>query len=142
MTINMCMNKYLVTLRIRGQLVKTAVHANSVTHARLLCQYQFGMDCVQVAPTQIHSEGPGYPLLDDLIAESPPSIKPQAPKPPKPHNIKPNTIKPIKPPTPEQMRITQLKANVDRQKDALQRERENQKRQRDAEQARRVQVGL
>ena len=136
----MCMNKYLVTLRIRGQLVKTAVHANSATHARLLCQYQFGMDCVQVAPTQIHSEGQGYPLLNDLLAESPPSIKPQAPKPPKPKTIKP--IKPIKPQTPEQMRITQLKANVDRQKDALQRERENQKRQRDAEQARRGQVGL
>jgi hypothetical protein len=95
------------------------------------------MDCVQVAPTQIYSQGQGYPLLDELIAESPPSIKPQAPKPPKP-----KTIKPIKPQTPEQIRITQLKANVDRQKDALQRERENQKRQRDAEQARRGQVGL
>ena len=129
----MFMNKYLVTLRIRGQLVKTAVHANSATHARLLCQYQFGMDCVQVAPTQIYNEGQGYPLLDDLISESPPSIKPQAPKP-----SKPKTIKPIKPQTPEQMRITQLKANVDRQKDALQRERENQKRQRQAEQARRA----
>ena len=132
----MGMNKYLVTLRINGQLIKTAVHANSATHARLLCQYQFGMNCVQVAPTQIHSEGQGYPLLDDLIAESPPSIKPQAPKP-----SKPKTIQPIKPPTPEQMRITQLKANVDRQKDALQRERENQKRQREAEQARRGQGG-
>ena len=130
----MGMNKYLVTLRIQGQLVKTAVHANSATHARLLCQYQFGMDCVQLAPTQIYSEEQGYPMLDDLIAESPPSIKPQAPK--------PKTIKPPKPPTPEQMRITQLKANVDRQKDALQRERENQKRQRDAEQARRGQGGL
>ena len=130
------MNKYLVTLRIRGQLVKTAVQANSATHARLLCQYQFGMDCVQVAPTQIYSEGQGYTLLDDLIAESPPSIKPQAPKP-----SKPKTIKPFKPPTPEQMRITQLKANVDRQKDALQRERENQKRQREAEQTRRGQGG-
>jgi len=115
------MNKYLVTLRIRGQLVKTAVHANSATHARLLCQYQFGMDCIQVAPTQIHGEGQGYQLLDDLIAESPPNIKPQAPK----------------PPTPEQMRITQLKANVDRQKEALKQERERQKRQREAEQARR-----
>lgn len=135
----MGMNKYLVTLRIRGQLVKTAVHANSATHARLLCQYQFGMDCVQVAPTQIHSEGQGYPLLDDLIAESPPSIKPQAPKPPKPKTIKPKTIKPIKPQTPNQMRVTQLKANVDRQKEALKRERERQQRQRDAEQARRGQ---
>ena len=122
----MGMNKYLVTLRIRGQLVKTAVHANSATHAMLLCQYQFGMDCVQVALTQSHSERQGYPLLDELIAESPPSITPQAPK----------------PPTPEQMRITQLKANVDRQKDALQRERENQKRQREAEQARWGQGGF
>jgi len=76
-------------------------------------------------------------MLDDLIAESPPSIKPQALKP-----SKPKTIKPIKPQTPEQMRITQLKANVDRQKDALQRERENQKRQREAEQARSAQGGL
>ena len=96
----MGMNKYLVTLRINGQLIKTAVHANSATHARLLCQYQFGMGCVQVAPTQIHSEGQGYPLLDELIAESPPSIKPQAPKPPKPKTV---TIKPAKPPTPEQI---------------------------------------
>ena len=131
------MNKYLVTLRIRGQLVKTAVHANSATHARLLCQYQFGMGCVHVAPTQINSEGQGYPLLDDLIAVSPPSIKPQAPKPPKP-----KTIKPIKPQTPEQMRVTQLKANVDRQKDALKRERENQKRQREAEHRRRNLGGI
>ena len=132
----MSMNKYLVTLRINGQLIKTAVHANSATHARLLCQYQFGIGCVHVAPTQIHSEGQGYPLLDDLIAESPPSIKPQAPKPPKP-----KTVKPIKPPTPEQMRVTQLKANVDRQKEALNQERERQKRQREAEQARRGQGG-
>ena len=132
----MGMNKYLVTLRINGQLIKTAVHANSATHARLLCQYQFGMDCVQVAPTQIHSEGQGYPLLDELIAESPPSIKPQAPKPPKP-----KTIKPIKPQTPDQIRVTQLKANVDRQKEALKRERERQQRQREAEQARRGQGG-
>jgi type IV secretory pathway VirB10-like protein len=128
----MGMNKYLVILRINGQLIKTAVHANSATHARLLCQYQFGMNCVQVAPTQINSEGQGYPLLDDLIAESPPSIKPHPPKPPKP-----KTIKPAKPPTPEQMRLTQLKANVDRQKEALKQERERQKRQREAEQARR-----
>ena len=117
----MCMNKYLVTLRIRGQLVKTAVHANSATHARLLCQYQFGMDCIQVAPTQIHSEGQGYPLLDELIAESPPSIKPQAPKPPKP-----KTIKPIKPPTPEQLRLDSLKATKQKASDALTAERKRQ----------------
>ena len=126
------MNKYLVTLRIRGQLVKTAVHANSATHARLLCQYQFGMDCVQVAPTQLSSKGHDYPLLDDLKPPTSTTIKPRPPKPPKTA-----TIKPAKPPTPEQMRVTQLKANVDRQKEALKRERERQKRQREAEQARR-----
>ena len=99
-----------------------------------ICEYQFGLGCLNGAPTQIHSEGQGYPLWDDLLAESPNSIKPHAPKP-----LKPKTIKPIKPQTPEQMRVTQLKANVDRQKDALQRERDNQKRQREAEQARRAQ---
>ena len=57
-----------------------------------------------------------------------PSSLSQAPKPPKP-----KTIKPIKPQSSEHMRVTQLKANVGRQKDALMRERENQKRQRDAE---------
>ena len=124
----MGMNKYLVTLRLKGQLIKTAVFADSSTHARLICEYQFGMDCVQVAPTQLSSEGHNYPLWDELISESPNSIKPHAPKP-----LKPKTIKPIKPQTPEQMRITQLKANVDRQKDVLKRERENQKRQREAE---------
>ena len=41
------------------------------------------------------------------IVESLPSIKSQAPKP-----SKPKTVKPFKPPTPEQMRITQLKANI------------------------------
>jgi hypothetical protein len=38
------------------------------------------------------------------------------------------------------MRVTQLKANVDRQKDALKREREKQKRQKGAEQ-RQVNLG-
>ena len=132
----MGMNKYLVTLRIRGQLVKTAVHANSATHARLLCQYQFGMGCVHLAPTQLSSEGHDYPLLDDLKPPASTTIKPRPPKPPKT-----KTIKPIKPPTPEQMRVTQLKANVDRQKEALKQERERQKRKRDAEQARRGQGG-
>jgi len=123
------MNKYLVTLRIQGQLIKTALFADSATHARLICEYQFGMGCLNGAPTQIHNEGQGYQLWDDLISESPNSIKPQAPKPPKAA-----VIKPVKPQSLEQMRVTQLKANVDRQKDALKRERENQKRQKEAEQ--------
>jgi hypothetical protein len=132
----MGMNKYLVTLRINGQLIKSVVSANSAVHARLLCQYQFGMGCVHVAPTQLSSEGHDYPLLDDLKPSASTTVKPQPPKPPKTA-----TIKPAKPPTPAQMRVTQLKANVDRQKEALKRERDKQKRQREAEQARRGQGG-
>ncbi len=140
----MGMNKYLVTLRLKGQLIKTAVYADSATHARLMCEYQFGVGCLSGEPIQLSSEGHGYPLLDELAQPSTPSIKPQASKPPKPALIKPikplapkppktAVIKPAKPPTPDQLRLTQLKANVDRQKDALKRERENQKRQREAE---------
>ena len=157
------MNKYLVTLRIRGQQVKTVMFADSATHARLICEYRFGLGCLNGSPTQIRSDGHEYPLLDDLtptathtiksyppkppkaatikpikpLAPKPPKtatikpIKPLAPKPPKTATIKP--IKPIKPKTPDQMRVTQLKANVDRHKDALKRERENQKRQREAD---------
>ena len=94
------------------------------------------MDCVQVAPTQLSSEGDDYPLLDDLKPLTSTTIKLRPPKPPKTA-----TIKPAKPPTPEQMRVTQLKANVDRQKEALKRERDTQKRKREAEQARRGQGG-
>jgi hypothetical protein len=131
------MNKYLVTLRLRGQLVKTALYAESAIHARLICEYQFGIGCINSAPTKISNEVSIFPLLDDIAAGSPPSIKPQAPKPPKP-----KTITPTKPPTPDQMRIKQLQANVDRQRDALQRERESQKRRREAEQLRRELSGF
>jgi hypothetical protein len=131
------MNKYLVTLPLRGQLVKTALYAESAIHARLICEYQFGIGCINSAPTKISNEVSIFPLLDDIAAGSPPSIKPQAPKPPKP-----KTITPTKPPTPDQMRIKQLQANVDRQRDALQRERESQKRRREAEQRRRELSGF
>ena len=111
----MGMNKYLVTLSLKGQLIKTAVFADSSTHARLICEYQFGLGCLNGAPTQLSSEGHDYPLLDELTPAST------------------HAIKPVKPQSPEQMRVTQLKADVDRQKDALKRERENQKRQKEAE---------
>ena len=127
----MGMNKYLVTLRLKGQLIKTAVFADSSTHARLICEYQFGLGCLNGSPTQLSSEGHDYPLLDDLTPASTSSVKLHTPK--SPQAPKPATIKPIKPQTPDQMRVTQLKANVDRQKDALKRERENQKRQKEAE---------
>lgn len=132
--INIGMNKYLVTLRLKGQLVKTAVYADSATHAQLICEYQFGMGCLSGSPTQIR-EGGGdhHPLLDDLIGTQPPSAATIKPTAPKPKAIKPKAVKPLKPQSPEQMRISNLKANVDRQKDALRREKDNQRRQREAE---------
>lgn len=67
------MNKYLVTLRLRGQLVKTALYAESAIHARLICEYQFGIGCINSAPTKISNEVSIFPLLDDIAAGSPPS---------------------------------------------------------------------
>jgi hypothetical protein len=131
------MNKYLVTLRLRGQLVKTALFAESAMHARLICEFQFGMGCVSAGPTLISNEALGYPLLDDLIGGQPPASTTTKPKPPKPAKIVST-----KPKTPDQMRIAQLKANVDRQKDALKRERDTQRRQREAEQRRRKMGGI
>ena len=47
------MNKYQAGVRIKGQLVKTAVFADSPIHARLMLQYQFGMDSIAAYPTAI-----------------------------------------------------------------------------------------
>ena len=44
------MNKYLATVRVKGQLIKTYVFADSAIHARLLIQYQFGMDSLTSRP--------------------------------------------------------------------------------------------
>jgi len=132
--INIGMNKYLVTLRLKGQLVKTAVYADSTTHAQLICEYQFGMGCLSGSPTQMREGGENHhPLLDDLMGTQPPSAATIKPTAPKPKAIKPKAVKPLKPQSPEQMRISNLKANVDRQKDALRREKDNQRRQREAE---------
>lgn len=47
------MNKYIATVRVKGRTVKTIVFADSQIHARLILQYQFGMDAVVSSPTQI-----------------------------------------------------------------------------------------
>ena len=47
------MNKYIAAVRVKGQIVKTIVFAESQIHARLILQYQFGMDAVVSSPTQI-----------------------------------------------------------------------------------------
>lgn len=87
------MNKYLATIRVIGQTIKTAVFADSPIHARLMLQYQFGMDCIVANPTLAPKESCGYQSLEEVITR----IK----------SIKP--IKPLSPLTPEQSRIEVLK---------------------------------
>ena len=99
------MNRYLVVVRVGGQLVRTVVFADSATHARLLVQYQLGMDSVVNTPMKITAEQQDLPMFDSVI----------------------KTIKPL---TPAQTRINSLKANVDRDRQALAAERLRQKSQR------------
>ena len=111
--LNICMNKYLATVRVSGQLVKTIVFADSTLHARLLLQYKYGMNSVATSPVQTNED---YDTLLD------------------------STIKPIKPLTPQQARINSLKQNVERDRQQLQGERDRQRRQRDAERLRKLRM--
>ena len=47
------MNKYLVQVRIKGQIVKTTVEADSVIHAKLLAEWHFGIGSVASTPTKL-----------------------------------------------------------------------------------------
>jgi hypothetical protein len=47
------MNRYVASVRVKGQLVKTMVFADSQLHARLLLQYQFGFNNLASTPTQV-----------------------------------------------------------------------------------------
>lgn len=105
------MNKYLATVRVGGQLVKTAVFADSTIHARLLLQYALGMNCVVTNPTQTNESADDYKLLDEIITPKPPL-------------------------TPEKSRINSLKQNVERSRQQLQAERDRQRQQREAERKR------
>ena len=50
------MNKYQALVRINCQQVKTAVFADSQIHARLILQYQFGMNSLVSAPSLSEDE--------------------------------------------------------------------------------------
>ena len=52
--LNICMNKYIAMVRVKGQAIRTMVFADGLIHARLILQYQFGMDSVISAPTQVN----------------------------------------------------------------------------------------
>jgi len=59
------MNKYLANVRIKGQTVKMAVFADSMIHARLILEYQFGMNSLAKAPVQVNEAGTIKPLTPD-----------------------------------------------------------------------------
>jgi len=110
------MNKYLATVRVRGQHIKTMVYADSAVHARLLLQYQFGMDCLVMGPQATTEAVDGYSLLDNMIKPKPPM-------------------------TPAQARISGLRQGVARSQEQLKGEKERQRRQREAERRRKALAG-
>ncbi|PVE08340.1 hypothetical protein B472_04970 [Limnohabitans sp. Rim28] len=110
------MNKYLVTVRVGGQLVKTAVFADSTIHAKLLCQYKYGMNSIAVSPVRV----------DEAEAEDDSTLLD-------------STIKPKPPATPAQARINSLKQGVERSREQLHAERERQRQQRETERKRKQQ---
>ena len=99
------MNKYIATMRIKGQSIKTAVFADSAIHARLILEYQFGMNCILSSPIVTTNES----LVGVSIEEA---LK---------------MIKPLKPLTPQQLTIDTLKKQKDQASNRLKAERNRQK---------------
>ena len=95
------MNKYIATIKVKGQSIKTAVFADNSIHARLILQYQFGMDSILSSPTLSTKEDLDHEPLEEII----------------------NKIKPIKPLTIDQARINDLKRQDIALKQRLKRER-------------------
>ena len=65
------MKNYIATVRIKGNIVKTVVHAENTTHARLLLQYQYGWDSIVAKPVlgeTIKPKTPEQLRLDSLKA--------------------------------------------------------------------------
>lgn len=96
------MNKYLATVRVKGQSIKTYVFADSAIHARLLIQYQFGMDGLLSTPIKAEGRESGYTHLEEVIKAN-------------------------KPLTPQQARIKSLQTQKDNVSKQLRAERDRQK---------------
>ena len=80
------MNKYLVTIRVKGQSMQTMVYADSSFHAKLILEYQFGMGNVVGTPA-VSTAKESYTPLEEITA----------------------SLKPIKPLSPQAARIDSLK---------------------------------
>ena len=59
------MKKYLASVRIKGRTVKMAVFADCPLHARLIIEYQFGMNSVVSSPVQVNEASAIKPLTPD-----------------------------------------------------------------------------
>ena len=59
------MKKYLASVRIRGQIVKMAVFAESSIHARLILEFQFGMNSLASTPIQVNEAETIKPVTPD-----------------------------------------------------------------------------
>jgi hypothetical protein len=65
------MQDYIATVRVKGTTIKTVVHAENPTHARLMLQYQYGMDSIVASPVLAETIKPKTPeqlRLDSLKA--------------------------------------------------------------------------
>jgi len=103
--INSFMNKYVATVRVLGQSVRTMIFADSPIHARLMLNYQFGIDSVIHSPSVCSEADQNYTSLEELV----------------------NEVKSIKPMTPQQARIDALKRQKDTASKNLKAERDRQK---------------
>jgi hypothetical protein len=98
------MNKYLATIRVKGQSMQTMVYADSYFHAKLILEYQFGLGNVIGTPA-VSSAKESYTPLEEIIA----------------------SIKPVKPLSPQAARIDSLKKQKAAVSKNLDAERDRQK---------------
>jgi len=103
--LNSYMNKYVISVRVKGIATKTIVFADGSLHALLICQYLFGSNNVIGGATQVSNEDNSVGMLDEVA----------------------KFIKPIKPLTPQQTRIDGLKKQKDSIAKQLNAERDRQK---------------
>jgi len=99
------MNKYQATIRVKGQSIKTAVFADSAIHARLILEYQFGMNSIVNNPALVAKESSEGISIEEAL----------------------KMIKSLKPLTPQQLTIDTLKKQKDQASNRLKAERNRQK---------------
>jgi hypothetical protein len=56
------MHKYLLSVRIKGQVVKTTIEADSTIHAKLLGEWHYGIGSVTASPIKLEEQSPKAPL--------------------------------------------------------------------------------